>query len=63
MRKFEINGQTYEMNHGTFRNNISKLRKAGVVELTFRSKPAYYTIPATILGIMIFSIPIGIVLV
>jgi hypothetical protein len=45
LRKFEINGEKYEMNHGTFRNNISKLRKAGVVELAFRSKPAYYTIP------------------
>jgi hypothetical protein len=31
------------MNHGTFRNNISKLRKAGEVELAF--KPAFYTIP------------------
>jgi hypothetical protein len=45
LSKFEINGEKYEMNHGTFRNNISKLRKAGEVELAFRSKPAFYTIP------------------
>ena len=44
-RAFEVAGEKYEMNHGTFRNNISKLRKVGVVELAFKSKPAYYTIP------------------
>jgi hypothetical protein len=40
LRKFEINGEKYEMDHVTFRNNISALRKAGEVELAFRSKPA-----------------------
>jgi len=30
LMKFEINGEKYEMDHGTFRNNISKLRKSGV---------------------------------
>jgi hypothetical protein len=33
------------MKDGTFRNNISKLRKAGEVELAFRSRPAFYTLP------------------
>jgi hypothetical protein len=33
------------MNHGTFRNNISKLRKAGEIEIAFKSKPVFYTIP------------------
>ena len=32
------------MKDGTFRNNISKLRKAGEVELAFKSRPAFYTI-------------------
>ena len=32
------------MKDGTFRNNISKLRKSGVVELAFRSRPAFYTL-------------------
>ena len=45
LMKFEINGEKYEMNHGTISNNISKLRKTGEVELAFRSKPAFYTIP------------------
>jgi hypothetical protein len=27
-REFEIGGKKYQMNDGTFRNNISKLRKA-----------------------------------
>jgi hypothetical protein len=44
-REFEVGGEKYEMDHGTFRNNISALRKAGEVELAFRSKPAFYTIP------------------
>jgi hypothetical protein len=44
-REFKVGGEKYEMNHGIFRNNISALRKAGEVELAFRSKPAYYTIP------------------
>ena len=39
-REFEVGGEKYEMDHGTFRNNISALRKAGEVELAFRSKPA-----------------------
>jgi DNA-binding transcriptional ArsR family regulator len=45
LRKFEVNGEKYQMKDGTFRNKISALKKAGVVELAFRSKPAYYTIP------------------
>jgi hypothetical protein len=44
-REFEIGGEKYQMNDGTFRNNISKLRKTGEVELAFRSRPASYTIP------------------
>ena len=43
-REFEIAGQKYQMKDGTFRNNISKLRKSGVVELAFRSRPAFYTL-------------------
>jgi hypothetical protein len=42
--EFEIGGQNYKMSHGTFRNNISRLKKAGEVELAVRSKPACYTI-------------------
>jgi hypothetical protein len=44
-KEFEINGEKHQMNHGTFRNNISALRKTGEVELAFRSKPMFYTIP------------------
>ena len=43
-REFEIAGQKYHMKDGTFRNNISKLRKSGEVELAFRSRPAFYTL-------------------
>jgi hypothetical protein len=43
--EFEVCGQDYKMSHGTFRNNISRLKKAGEIELALRSKPACYTIP------------------
>jgi hypothetical protein len=43
-RGFEIGSKKYQMKDGTFRNNISKLRKAGEVELSFKSRPAFYTI-------------------
>ena len=43
--EFEIGGQLYKMGHGVFRNNISKLKKTGEIELAFGSKPAFYTIP------------------
>ncbi len=44
-KEFEICGEKYEMRHGTFRNNISRLMKVREVELAFKSKPAFYTIP------------------
>src|SRR5689334_9697874 len=45
-REFEVGGEKYHMTEGTFRNNISELRKTGEVEPAFRSKPAIYTIPS-----------------
>lgn len=44
-KEFEVGDQKYGMRHGTFRNNISRLMKGGEVELAFRSRPAFYTIP------------------
>ena len=43
--QFEVCGQNYKMNHGTFGNYILKLKKSGKVELASSSKPAFYTIP------------------
>jgi hypothetical protein len=43
--EFEICEQNYKMNHGTFRNNISRPKKEGEIEVAFGSKPAFYTIP------------------
>jgi hypothetical protein len=48
-REFEIGGEKYEMEHGTFRNNILRLKKkgeGGEVELAFKSRRAFYTIPS-----------------
>ncbi|MGA9170433.1 MAG: hypothetical protein WBZ20_09850, partial [Nitrososphaeraceae archaeon] len=44
-RRFELNGEAYEMKHDAFRNNIVALKKAGEVELAFISGIAFYTIP------------------
>ncbi|MGA9168954.1 MAG: hypothetical protein WBZ20_02275 [Nitrososphaeraceae archaeon] len=34
-REFERGGKKYQMKHGAFRNNISRLKKRGEVELAF----------------------------
>jgi hypothetical protein len=41
---FEVNGKEYRMEHGTFRNKISKLKKIDQVELAYNSAPAFYTL-------------------
>jgi hypothetical protein len=41
---FNVDGKTYGIKHGTFRNKVSKLRKLGIVELYCNSVPAFYTI-------------------
>jgi len=33
------------MKHGAFRNNISRLKKRGEVELAFKSRPSFYSVP------------------
>ena len=33
------------MGYGTFRNNISRLKKKGEVERAFKSRPAFYSVP------------------
>jgi hypothetical protein len=42
--QFEVEGKEYEMVHGTFRNKISKLIKAGVVESSYNSCLTFYTL-------------------
>ena len=42
--RFEVNGKEYKMEHGTFRNKISKLNKNGTVELLYNSHIAFYTL-------------------
>jgi hypothetical protein len=41
---FEVGQQHYKMSHGTFRNKISAMLKAGEIELAYYSKQAFYTI-------------------
>jgi len=44
---FEVEGKEYSMVHGTFRNKISKLIKAGQVEFSYNSCLAFYTLKGT----------------
>jgi hypothetical protein len=43
-RVFEVEGKRYGMKHGTFRNKILTLKKAGKVELDCNSGTAFYTL-------------------
>jgi hypothetical protein len=42
--KFEVDGQEYRMTHGTFRNNISRLMKEGLVDISYKSNVTFYTL-------------------
>ena len=42
--RFEVNGKEYKMEHGTFRNKISKFNRNGVIELVYNSHIAFYTL-------------------
>lgn len=46
----KVRGEPYAMAHGTFRNKISKLVKAGIVELECNSVPAFYRLKGVRLG-------------
>ena len=48
--RFEIEGKEYRMKHGTFRNHISKLMKAGKVEREYHSGLCFYTIKGANFG-------------
>jgi hypothetical protein len=42
---FEFEGKTYTFRPGTIRNIFSQLRKHSQIEVAFRSKPSFYTLP------------------
>ena len=44
-REFEVGAKKYQTGYGTFRNNISRLKKKGEVERAFKSRPAFYSVP------------------
>jgi hypothetical protein len=48
--KFEVDGKAYRMKHGTFRNHVSKLMKAGKVEREYHSGLCFYTIKGVNFG-------------
>jgi hypothetical protein len=42
-QSFEYNGKTYGMTHGTYRNKICRLKKAGIVETEYNAGTAFHT--------------------
>jgi hypothetical protein len=42
--EFEVDGKEYSIGYGTLRNQFSKLRRKGEIEIEFRTKQAFYTI-------------------
>lgn len=44
-KTFEVDGITYEMPHGTFRNHILQAKKDGEVKVYDRSVQTFYTLP------------------
>ena len=42
--KFAVDGQEFKMTHGSFRKKVSKLMKEGLVEVSYRSNIAFYTL-------------------
>jgi hypothetical protein len=48
--KFDINGKTYHVAHGTFRNRVSKLLKVGEIEREYNSKIGFYTLTGVHFG-------------
>jgi hypothetical protein len=51
-RRFEVDGKEYRNAHGTYRNKISRFKKAGKVELYYSSGTAYYTLKGHKFGIL-----------
>jgi hypothetical protein len=49
---FEVEGKEYRMTHGTFRNKIGTLKKAGKVELDYNAGMAFYTLKGKRFGRM-----------
>lgn len=48
--RFSVDGRTYCMKHGTFRNKISRLIKEGLVELYYNSKISFYVLKGVRFG-------------
>lgn len=47
---FVVDGVSYRMMHGTFRNKVSKLIREGLVELYYNSKVAFYVLKGVRFG-------------
>jgi len=48
--QFEVDGNEYRMQHGTFRNKISRLIRAEKIVLSYNAGIAFYTLKGIIFG-------------
>lgn len=49
---FEVEGKEYKMTHGTYRNKIATLKRAGMVELAYNAGTAFHTLKGKRFGRM-----------
>jgi hypothetical protein len=49
-QSFEVNGKTYGMTHGTYRNKIWGFKRAGIVETEYNSGTAFHTLKGVHFG-------------
>jgi hypothetical protein len=47
---FEIEGKEYHVKHGTLRNILSGLRKTQRIQIDYKTKQTFYTLPRTTFG-------------
>jgi hypothetical protein len=47
---FEIEGKMYHVKYGTLRNILSRLRRTGQIQIDYKTKQTFYTLPGTTFG-------------
>ena len=47
---FEIEGKQFQVKYGTLRNILSRLRRTGQIQIDYKTKQTFYTLPGTRFG-------------
>ena len=56
---FEIEGKEYSMKYGTLRNILSSLGRTRQIQIAFKSKQTFYTLPGITFGRSNDTVPHG----